>query len=121
MTPAAQYAAAMAKPRKPRKYRNEPIVVDGERFDSKAEARHWNVLRLRERVGEITNLRRQVRFPLEVNGVVVGAYVADMVFDEAGAQHVVDVKSAATRNEPTFRLKAKLMAACHGIVIEVVP
>jgi hypothetical protein len=68
---------------------------------------------------EISELARQVRFPLEVNGTVVAGYVADFTWKENGNLVVCDVKSPATRADPTFRLKAKLMSACLGIDILV--
>jgi hypothetical protein len=37
-------------------------------FDSKAEARVWGDLKVRERLGEIVQLERQVPFRLAVNG-----------------------------------------------------
>jgi hypothetical protein len=55
------------------------------RFDSKAEARQWEVLKLRQRLGEISDLQRQVTFPLEVNGLLVCSYRADMTWRENGA------------------------------------
>lgn len=48
-----------------RKFGNVPQVVDGIRFDSLREARRWSELRLMERAGEISNLRRQVPIMLE--------------------------------------------------------
>lgn len=48
----------------PRKYKSEPIVIDGIRFDSKKEARRWAQLQLLQRAGEISGLERQVAFVL---------------------------------------------------------
>lgn len=110
---AEDYRAWLAS-RRGRKYRNVPTVVDGLRFDSKGEAARWGELRLLERAGAIADLRRQVVYPLEVNGVLVAAYVADFVYLEGGETVVEDYKSAATRTA-AYRLKAKLMLACHGI------
>ncbi len=42
--------------------------ADGIVFDSLSELKRWDELRLLERAGEIRELRRQVRFPLEING-----------------------------------------------------
>lgn len=44
----------------------EPVFVDGIRFDSKKEARRWQDLKVLERAGHITNLRRQV--PIALHG-----------------------------------------------------
>ena len=105
---------------KPRKYRNVPTVIDGHRFDSKREAARWSELNLLVRAGEITGLERQVRFPLTVNGVTVAHYVADYVYRDHQDRRVVeDVKSEITRKDPTYRLKAKLMAVLHQQIVEV--
>lgn len=100
--------------RRPSKYRNTKIVLDNITFDSKAEATRYSHLKLRERIGEITDLELQVRFPLVVNGTKVTTYVADFRYREAatGAVIVEDVKGVRT---PVYRLKKKLMKAVHGI------
>ncbi len=82
-----------------RKFGNKPTDVDGMRFDSAKEARRFGELRLLERAGEITELRTQPRFPLEVNG------------------QLEDVKSEITRKHPVYRLKNKLFRAVMGFEI----
>jgi len=103
---------------KARKYRNQPVVVDGVRYDSKKEARHGARLVAMERDGLIFELRRQVRFPIKVNGVLVCTYVADFEFRDADRKRVVhDVKGYKT---DVYKLKKKLMLATHGIeIIEI--
>lgn len=98
------------------KYRNKPLVLDGVRFDSRKEAARWVELRLLEKARLISDLRRQVKYDLVVNGVKVCSYVADFCYVENGVEIVEDVKSVATMT-PVFRLKAKLMAAIHGVTI----
>jgi hypothetical protein len=100
-----------------RKYGNKPTVVDGEQFDSQGEAARWQQLKLLEIGDNITELRRQVRYPLTVNGVEICLYVADFVYRDAAGLHVEDFKSRATMTD-VYRLKKRLMAACHGITIE---
>ena len=46
------------------KYGNEKNLVDGHVFDSKAEARRYQKLRLMEQAGEIQNLRLQPQYEL---------------------------------------------------------
>lgn len=87
------------------------------KFDSKKEAARWGELLILQRVASISALRRQVRFPLVVNGVLVCVYVADFVYIEAGRRVIEDVKSAFTRKLPVYRLKKKLMRAVWGIDI----
>ncbi|MBO9099460.1 MULTISPECIES: DUF1064 domain-containing protein [unclassified Rhizobium] len=114
-----EFKALPAKPAKLQKYGNEKVLHDGVLFDSKAERNYYAHLKLRERAGEIEDLKLQRPFDLMVNGVLVARYVADMVFFDriTRRRRVVDVKGCVT---PAFRLKAKLMKACHGIEIEVV-
>ena len=105
--------------RKRNKFGAVATVVDGIRFDSKREAQYWGTLRMRERLGEIKDLQRQVKFGLTVNGQHVADYKADFTyFDVARECRIVaDVKGHET---PEFKLKSKLMKACHGITIEIV-
>ncbi len=117
---ASEFRASPLKTPRQRKFRNIPTVVDGMRFDSKREAARWGELKLLERVGELSDLQRQVRFDLIVNGVHVAAYIADMVYlDHSGRRVIEDVKSDATRKDPVYRLKAKLMAVLHQPIVEV--
>lgn len=101
------------------KYRAQPIEVDGIRFDSKAEAKRWFDLRTLQMNGLVSNLQRQVRFDLAINGVKLGFYKADFVYrDQSGREIVEDMKGVRT---PMFALKAKLMKAIHGIEISEYP
>lgn len=104
------------------KYHAQPTVVDGIRFASKAEARHYAELKLREKAGEIKNLELQPKFPLMVPehgsgfDVKVGHYIADFRYREGpkGVLRVVDVKGMKT---PVYRLKKKMVEAQYGITI----
>ena len=103
-----------------RKYRNQPITMDGIRFDSKKEAMRWSELLLLERAGDISLLSRQPIYHLSINGVMVCKYAADFEYFFEGNKIVEDVKSPATRKNPTYRIKKKLMKAIHGIdIVEV--
>lgn len=101
------------------KYRAVPVVVDGIRFDSKAEARYYAELKLRERAGEVYEVELQPRFQFVHNGQLIGTYRADFKFwsDATKRTHVVDVKGVQTE---AFKIKRKLMRAFHGIDVEVV-
>lgn len=107
---------------RPRKYRNRRCDLDGMKFDSVKEKRHYISLKWQEEARLITDLRRQVRYRLVVNGVDCGAYVADMVYRDAqGVEHVVDVKGYRKGEAyRLFRLKSALMRAVHGITVEEV-
>jgi hypothetical protein len=112
------------EPAKPTKYRSVKTVVDSITFDSKLEARRWQELRLMEKAGMIRGMRTQVAFPLVVNKIEVCRYVADFVYDERvdgkWRQVVEDTKSPSSREIRVYRVKAKLMAACLGIIIREV-
>lgn len=119
-SPAAQYAAAVAKQKKPARYRNTPVVVDGVRHASKAEANRWAELQILERAGEITHLTHQPVFHLRINGIVVCDYVGDASYRIKGALTVEDTKSPITRKNPVYVLKRKMMRAAYGIdILEV--
>lgn len=104
------------RPRK-LKYRAQPTMVDGHRFDSKGEAERYAELCALERAGLISGLRLQAPFPITVNGITVARYVADFVYVENSAEVVEDFKSPATAKNPTYRLKKKLVEAIYGIAI----
>ena len=117
---------------KPSKYRNVKVVVDGEKFDSKREAAYWQQLKVRERIGEIQGLERQVPFDLlcpylqgSGDNRVVATYIADFTYRTFGPEtwnpdgdlHVVDAKG---RRTALYALKKKWLELQDGIVIEEV-
>ena len=101
------------------KYGNHRVEIDGIKFDSKAEANRYFTLRLLEKAGQISELTRQRRFHLTVNGVKICDYICDFsYFDVRKGRGVVeDVKSEATIT-PVYKLKRSLMKAVHDIDIE---
>ena len=122
-----------------RKYKNQPITVDGVTFDSKKEYKRYCELRLLERAGKISNIQKQVKFVLipaqrevirlkngkEKPGKVIErevAYYADFTYtDNATGKLVVeDVKSNITRTNPTYTIKRKLLLYVHGIRLKEV-
>lgn len=96
-------------------------------FDSKAEFFRWCELRIMERAGKITKLRRQVKYvliPAQYEGKAKleseTSYIADFVYkDESGREIVEDVKGykrgAAYQ---LFVIKRKLMLQKFGIKIK---
>ncbi len=97
-----------------RKYHNVPTEVDGILFDSKKEANRYGELKLLERAGQITRLRRQVTFRLAIQNIHICSYVADFVYFEDGVKIVEDTKGKRTKE---YIIKRKLMRAIHGITI----
>lgn len=116
---AAEYRAKAKEPA--RKYRNEPVVLDGLRFDSKRESIRWHVLRLMEKSGDIKNLKRQVRYPLLVGEVKIGEYWADFDYVDCQTKELIteDVKSPATQKIPLFQWKRKHFEAQYGRRIRI--
>jgi hypothetical protein len=103
---------------KQRKYRNVPTEVDGVRFDSKREATRWGELNMLVKAGEISDLRRQHPFRMEIRDQLVCTYIADFSYLDHESRLVVeDVKSPITRKDPVYRIKAKLLKACHGLEV----
>ena len=122
------------------KYGNKKVTIDGITFDSKKEARRYTELTLLERAGQISNLRRQVKFvviPAQYeavarygkNGQALAsgkvcverecAYIADFVYidNETGQKVVEDTKGMRTKD---YIIKRKLMLHKYGIKIKEV-
>lgn len=90
---------------------------DGQVFDSVKEFHRWGCLRLLERAGRISDLKRQVSFELipKQEGERACSYVADFVYYEDGKLVVEDCKGFKT---DVYRLKKKLLLWVHGIRIK---
>jgi len=114
---ATEYLALLSQQARTSKYRAKPTEVDGILFASKGEAHRYRQLCLRVRAGEISDLELQPRYPLVVNGVNVGTYVADFRYVENGQTVTEDYKGFRT---PLFKMKAKLVRALYGIVVQEV-
>ena len=87
-------------------------------FDSKAEFIRWCELRILERAGKISDLKRQVKYELipKQDGERACTYVADFVYIDADGNTVVeDTKGVRT---DAYRIKKKLMLWIHGIRIK---
>lgn len=96
------------------KYGAKKVVNEDGKFDSQEEYRRFLNLRLLERAGEIQNLRRQVRYPLQAGGIHISVYIADFVYTQNGVEVVEDSKGFIT---PEYRQKRRLMKEILGIEI----
>lgn len=99
------------------KYHAKKTIVDGMTFDSRAEARRWEELKLLLAAGRIKNLKRQPRYELQPsyrkNGRTVRKieYVADFEYVTADGELVVeDVKGQIT---PVYAIKKKIFEYLH--------
>lgn len=101
-----------------RKYGNQPTLILGIKFHSKAEAHRYLQLRDLEARGEIEGLELQPRYRLEVNGQLICHFVGDFRYTVSGLIEVEDIKGGPTT--PAFKLKKKLMWAIHGIEVKEV-
>jgi len=101
------------------KYHATRTVVDGITFDSKREAARYAELKLMQRAGLISDLRRQVKYELipKQQGERAVSYIADFVYSENGQTVVEDVKGVRT---PVYKIKKKLMLWRHGVKIREV-
>ena len=83
---------------------------------------YWLHLKELEAIGAILNLERQIRYPLLVNGIKIGTYIADFRYTvpETGEVAVIDVKSPRTAKLPLYRRSKKHMLAQFGIDIQEV-
>jgi Protein of unknown function (DUF1064). len=118
-------------PAKRSKYGAKRTTVDGIVFHSAAESRRYAELRLLERAGQITDLKRQPSFALmaaivvggldninegRVTGMrIVGEYRADFSYRERGQLVVEDVKGMQTL--PLAAWKIRHMKAQYGITV----
>jgi hypothetical protein len=100
------------KPKKS-KYRNQPVIENGERYDSKLEMRCARWLELRKAIGEVLWYIRQVSFRLE-GGV---RYRADFLAALArGGVEVLDAKGFLNQ---TSKNKLKQMRERYGIDVKL--
>lgn len=114
----------MEQQTKPQKYGNTKTVVNGIKFDSRAEAQRYSHLMILQRAGHISNLRCQVPFVLARSVKFAGAarakpalrYVADFVYTENGKEVIEDVKGVETQ---VFNIKRQLMMTALGKEVRV--
>lgn len=106
------------------KFKNKKVELDGHKFDSKAEARRYEELKLQAQTQKIVDLRLQVPFELIPSQYKDGRciersvkFIADFTYLEDGQLVVEDVKSPATIT-PVFVLKRKLMLYIRGIRVK---
>lgn len=111
---------------KERKYHNQPVQVDGIRFDSQKEAQRYRELMLLSKSQAIGDLKLQPEFTLQEayttpDGERVRAirYRADFSYKRAGDLVVEDVKSTGTETDK-YKIKKKLLLDRFGIkIVEV--
>lgn len=86
-------------------------------FDSKKEFIRWCELRIMEKSGRISDLKRQIKYELipKQAGERACNYVADFVYCQDGNLVVEDSKGFRTEG---YKIKRKLMLWVHGIKVK---
>ena len=112
-------AAGITITKAPNKFGAEKVYVEGEGwFDSGAEAKRWNINKLRQAMGEITHLRRQVPYSIDVEGQHICEMIVDFDYYEGNSHVVEDVKGRDRKQKrgtvtDLYRLKKKLLTALY--------
>lgn len=118
------------------KYNNYKTVYDGIEFDSQHEAECYKVLKHRQELGEISDLKRQVSFTLlptqyymtdqktknskpKYKAERAVTYIADFTYIDNSTEMLVvaDSKSPITRKDKAYILKRKMMLYFHNVHI----
>lgn len=129
---AAEFRAQVSKPKRS-KFNNTKVVIDGITFDSKKEARRYQLLKARQVAGEISHLELQPKFKLAIgdkpvlirsNGYPNGRQASvkfDFAYFDGEHRIIEDVKGGkATRTEAYALRKAVVEAMYPAIrVVEV--
>lgn len=89
--------------------------IAGRTFDSKAEANRGNILALREKAGEISDLEYQVKFKLCDKPRIT--ITVDFRYVEDGVVKYEDAKGVLTRDS---RTKFAWLQEKHGVVVELI-
>ena len=110
------------------KYGNKETVIDGIRFQSRKEAYRWCDLRLLQRAGKISELKRQVKYVLipsqrDESGKLIErevSYYADFVYKNANGSVIVEDVKGYKRGAAyqLFSIKRKLMLFLNGIKVK---
>ena len=105
----------VAKKARRSKFNAVKRIIGGLRFDSIGESNRWLILKADQRDGVISNLRRQVEYPLlawsEFGFVQIGIYKADFVYVRDGVEVTEDFKGCVTAE---FRRTQKIFKANYG-------
>lgn len=110
------------------KFGNKKKLVDGIVFASGHEANRYIELKTMQAAGLIRALELQPKFAIFAcelstgNGIEVASYKADFRYFDVQTQRVriEDAKSSGTDEDTAYRLRKKLVEACHSIAIEEV-
>ena len=119
---ALEEAMRAAKPGRFKVAKVEARTVDGKVFDSAKEASYYATLKLRERLGEISDLQTQVALSAHLNEHLLCTLTVDFKYFEVERAVFIlaEVKSDGTEKDPYYRLRRKAVELYHGIKIQEV-
>lgn len=107
------------------KYGNARQSYNGASFDSKRELTRYRELELMVLAGEISHLKRQVRFPLTCDGKPLryhsgrqAVYVADFTYIERQKPTLIVEDSKGGVKTDVYKLKKAIMAANGFEILE---
>ena len=119
-TTGQRHASIMSKPTsgasiRRSKYKNTRCEYMGEKFDSKKELNRHLVLLDMQKRGEISQLLRQPKYPLIVNGFKICDYIGDWFYweERKGRGDSSVIEDAKGFQTPEFKLKWKLCQALY--------
>ena len=96
------------------KYGNRKTQIDGITFDSQAEARRYQELRLLERAHHVSDLdcqpvlELQPKFKRDGKWIAAITYRADFAYTENGRRVIEDVKGGKATRTALFNVKWKM-------------
>jgi len=98
------------------KYGARKVILDGYMFDSKAEVKRYQELKLLWAAGQIWILEIHPTFVIRIKGKQICRVILDFAYCNPKGRVIEDVKGMDT---PISRLKRKLVEAQYGIKVEV--
>lgn len=103
------------------KFGAKATTRNGYSFDSLVERDRWQELELWQAAGGITALTHHPVYALIVHEILICRYEADSSYQLVDTEEFIveDVKSNATVNLDTFRIKRALMLALLGITVRI--
>lgn len=90
---------------------------DGKLFDSAGECAYYEMLLLRQRAGEISEIKTQVPLVVNIHGHKLCGMKIDFSYRENDQIVYVEFKSSGTRKERDYKLRKKAVELYHFIKI----
>ncbi len=98
--------------------KKEDRTYNGKVYDSKWEMQYRQRLDKLKLAGIVVDIKEQVKFPLEVNGIKICSYILDFVVTyNSGSIKYIDCKGMKG-GTPVYRIKKKLFEAIYPMEIE---